>query len=244
MTTSVERLLFASWQQTFLLTLLAFVVLYFASAVGGNYLARWLARRKQGQFIHPQKVASQQIRQEISRSLLSILVFALLAIPVQMAYQRGIIQINWSVNLLTLFPEVLLLFVWNEFHFYLNHRLLHQPWFFSRVHYQHHQSRVPTSYSTYSFHWFEAFLLGTVIYLPLLLYPFQYLALLSLPVLSILLNTLGHWDFDLAPQKSASHWLKFSYRHSQHHRKVRGNYGFFLPYFDQLFQTKIKHEPR
>ena len=242
MMVSVEHLLFASWVNTFLLTLISFTLLYFISAVGGNTLARWLSRQNQGEFIHSQQPSTKQIGQEIRRSLVSIFVFALLAIPVQIAYSQQLIHINWAVHWPTLIPEITVLFIWNEFHFYVSHRLLHLPWLFKRVHYQHHRSLVPTSYSTYSFHWFEASLLGTVIYLPLLLYPFQYLALLSLPLFSILLNTLGHWDFDLAPQKPASHWLKFSFRHSQHHQKVRGNYGFFLPHFDQLFHTKVHHE--
>ncbi|MEQ9437979.1 MAG: sterol desaturase family protein [Cyclobacteriaceae bacterium] len=238
MTASVDSLLFLSWERTFLLTLLFFGLLYFISAGLASGLAKWLSHRQQGQSMHTTPVTNRQIRKEIRRSLVSIVVFALLAIPVQVAYAHQIIHINWSLQVYTLIPEILVLFFWNELHFYACHRLLHHPWLFRRVHYQHHQSTTPTPYATYSFHWFEAFLLGTVIYLPLSLFSFQYLALLSLPVLSILLNTLGHWDYDLAPEKSPDHWLKFSFRHSQHHRRVRGNYGFFLPYFDQLFRTK------
>ena len=238
MTASVDSLLFLSWERTFLLTLLSFGLLYFASAGLATGLAQWLSHRHQGRFMHSTPVTSQQVKKEIRRSLVSIVVFALLAIPVQFAYTHQLIHINWSVQVYTLLPEILVLFIWNELHFYACHRLLHHPWLFRRVHYQHHQSTIPTPFATYSFHWFEAFLLGTVIYLPISLFSFQYLALLSLPLLSILLNTLGHWDYDLVPKKSPDHWLKFSFRHSQHHRRVRGNYGFFLPYFDQLFRTK------
>ena len=79
------------------------------------------------------------------------------------------------------------LLVWNDIHFYANHRLLHTRWL-RRFHAQHHRSLVTTPFSTYSFHPLEAALLGNVILLPMLLHDFSFAALLSLPVMSLLLN--------------------------------------------------------
>ena len=108
------------------------------------------------------------------------------------------------------------------------------------IHYVHHLSKEPTVFSTFSFHWVEAFLLGTVVFLPLLLYPFQLLAILSLPILSLLVNLLGHSNYDLFSKYRPEHIFKFSYRHSMHHKRGRGNLGFLLPWLDQFFKTTSK----
>jgi sterol desaturase/sphingolipid hydroxylase (fatty acid hydroxylase superfamily) len=223
---------------TFYIAFILFLLLYFFFATTALFISKFIQTRYKlnGQ----ENYDSLQIGREIKFSIVSIFVFALQAIFIQVAYVRGWIDINWQVNVFTLIPQIIVLFFWNELHFYLCHRLLHAGWWYRKVHKIHHTSFHPSPFSVYSFHWIEAFLLGTVIFLPLLLYPFQYLALLSLPVMSIFLNTLGHWDYDLFPHLKPSSLLKFSYRHAMHHRKVHGNFGFLLPIFDRIFKTGIK----
>ncbi|MEN7547297.1 sterol desaturase family protein [Rapidithrix thailandica] len=234
----IVQFIFSTWWITFLGGFLFFTFLYF----GGAFLGLLLKKKFKLAAISPYRNYSQQVKKEIKISLLSVTVFALEGIPVQWAYTQGYIHISEQASIWALCLQVSILFLWNELHFYLSHYLLHHRWFFKKVHYLHHQSTTPTEFSTYSFHWFEAVLLGSVIYLPMLLYPFHYLALLLLPVMSILLNVLGHWNHDLAAGKSSQHWLGFCHRHSLHHQKVRGNYGFFLQIFDKLFNTNLKNE--
>jgi len=229
---------FKSPLHTLYISFILFLLLYFFFAITTYFITRFIQTRYKLSGQENYDIA--QIKKEIKYSLVSILVFALQAIFIQIGYTQGWIQINWELNLLTLIPQIAVLFFWNELHFYLCHRLLHVGWWFRKVHKVHHTSFHPSPFSVYSFHWIEAFLLGTVIFLPLLLYPFQYLALLSLPVMSIFLNTLGHWDYDLFPSLEPSSLLKFSYRHAMHHRKVHGNFGFLLPVFDRIFKTGIK----
>ena len=84
---------------------------------------------------------------------------------------------------------------------------------------------MTTPFSTYSFHPLEAVLLGNVILLPMLLHDFSFAALLSLPVMSLLLNNLGHSNYDFAPAAGHDHWLSASRRHHLHHIRYHGNYG-------------------
>lgn len=236
-------LFFAHWYTTFILTFVFFALLYFGFAFAGIVLEKLFTARHIGHTLGEPAVPAKQLRREILHSLVSVFIFALLAIPIQAAYKKDIIHIVWTVHAVPLIIEIILLFLWNELHFYISHRLLHSNLLFSRVHYVHHKSKTPTVFSTYSFHWFEAILLGSVIYLPLLFFDLQFIALLSLPIMSIALNTLGHWNYDLFPSKQSNNLLKFTYRHSGHHKYFKGNYGFFLPIFDSLFNTKAKeHE--
>ncbi len=226
---------FSKWWLTFLFTFVFFLCLYF----GGIFLMKSILiylKRKNKVFEIVDFKSKGQEQTEIKNSISSILVFALQAIPLQWLYinkyfyfgQNGIINCLW---------EIPVLFLWNEIYFYLTHWLLHQPPFFMKVHYKHHASREPTLYSVYSFHWFEAFLLGAVIFIPVLIYPFHILSILSLPIMSILLNFLGHWNHERATTKKPNYIGRFTFRHTMHHKYSKGNFGFMLPYFDMLFNT-------
>lgn len=210
---------FKSPFHTFCGAFVLFLLLYFFFSFTALFITRFIqpGYKLNGQATYD----STQIRKEISYSVISIFVFALQAIFIQVVYVSGWTRINWDINFLTLVPQVIVLFFWNELHFYLCHRLLHAGWWFRNVHKVHHTSFHPSPFSVYSFHWIEAFLLGTVIFLPLFVYPFQYLALLSLPVMSIFLNTLGHWDYDLFPHLKPSNVLKFNVRSEITHSKEK-----------------------
>jgi Delta7-sterol 5-desaturase len=237
-TAELRNLFFESPLHSFLFTFVSFLGLYFFFSLSTYFISKCLHSRY---CLHAEEgYKKAQLRQEIQLSMISILVFSLQSIFIQKGYTLGLLKIDWNINLFTLLPQVFVLFLWNEIHFYLSHRLLHGKWLFRHVHKVHHYSYHPSPFSIYSFHWGEAFLLGTVIFLPLLIYPFQFLALLSLPLVSIFLNTLGHWNYDLFPNLKPASLLKFSYRHSMHHQKVKGNFGFLLPYFDKLFNTDLR----
>lgn len=214
-----------------------FLLLYF----GGIALYRaalYFLKKYYGFYAIQHNLRKGQIAFEIRHSLLSILVFSLQAIPLQYLVAQGYAQLSFG-NAWVLLWQIPLLFLWNEIHFYLVHALLHRKWLMKRVHFLHHRSKEPTLFSVYSFHWFEAFLLGTVIFLPMTLYSFHIFAILSLPVMSILLNLMGHSNHEGPSAKDPEHISRFIFRHSMHHKWSNGNFGFMLPYLDRLFNTKL-----
>lgn len=179
-----------------------------------------------------------QIKSEILNSLVSILVFSLQAIPLQWFVAKGIATVSFQ-NAWVLIWQIPLLFLWNEIHFYVMHWLLHRRWWMKKVHYVHHTSKEPTLFSIYSFHWAEAFLLGTVIFLPMCVFPFHIFAILSLPLMSVVLNLMGHSNHEKENDKSPEHISRFIFRHSMHHKWSNGNFGFMLSYLDSIFKTKL-----
>lgn len=235
MINSTVEFIFSAWWLTFMFTFGFFVVLYFGGIFVMKTILHFLKKRNKVHAIVDFKKSGQE-QVEVKNSILSILIFALQAIPLQWLYSNGYFHFgeNGIVNCLW---EIPILFLWNEIYFYASHWLLHQPPFFMKVHYIHHASREPTLYSVYSFHWFEAFLLGAVIFIPVLVYPFHIVSVLSLPVMSILLNFLGHWNHEGATTKNPDFLGRFTFRHTMHHKWSKGNFGFMLPYFDMLFNT-------
>jgi Delta7-sterol 5-desaturase len=217
-----------------------FAFLYFFFALLGYWLSRHiLPKYKIGASLQKKPIPKGQISLEIRLSLISVAIFGFWGMATQWGYQMSFIVISWNTTMVELGIEYLVLFFWNDIHFYACHWLLHRRWLYRKVHYLHHLSLEPTPFSTYSFHWFEAFLLGSVMFVALLIYPFHWLPLVSLPILSLFINTLGHWHYELFPNTKMS-FLKFSVHHSLHHAKFKGNFGFFLNWFDKWFGTEIK----
>ena len=207
---------------------------------GGNWLLTQylLPALGWGRRIDPRPLRPGQLRREIGWSIVSVLVFGIGSVLVWWLLQRGWARLAQDAGPLRIAAEIAVLLVWNDIHFYANHRLLHtRP--LRRYHQHHHQSQVTTPFATYSFHPLEAVLLGNVILLPMLLHDFSFLALLSLPVASLLLNNLGHGNYDYAPRVGNDHWLAASRRHHLHHACYHGNYGFLFNFMDRWLGTRL-----
>ncbi len=219
--------------------LLFFATLYVVLC-GGNWLLtkHVLPGLGIGHRIDPRPLRMGQLRDEIALSAVSILIFGIGVVLPWWFLQQGWAQLAQGAGALRIAIEMIALLVWNDIHFYLNHRLLHtRP--LRRYHQQHHRSLVTTPFATYSFHPLEAVLLGNVILLPMLLHDFSFMALLSLPVASLLLNNLGHGNYDYIPSVGDNHWLAASRRHQLHHACYHGNYGFLFNFMDGWCGTRL-----
>lgn len=191
-----------------------------------------------GHRIDPRPLRIGQLRDEMLLSAGSVLIFGVGVVLPWWFLQHDWAQLAQDAGVLRVAIEMLVLLVWNDVHFYLNHRLLHTKTL-RRYHQQHHRSLVTTPFATYSFHPLEAVLLGNVILLPMLLHDFSFMALLSLPVFSLLLNNLGHGNYDYLPSVGDHHWLAASRRHQMHHACYHGNYGFLFNFMDGWCGTRL-----
>lgn len=105
------------------------------------------------------------------------------------------------------------------------------------VHKVQHQSVIPTVYSTYSLHWFEALLLSSLPFTIAPIYNFAPLALLIYPLNNMILNFAGHSNY-----RFTNKFLnKIGKRHNLHHTKFSKNFGFILNFFDKMsLKLKLK----
>lgn len=221
---------------------LGFLMLYFGSAGANWFLTRRLLPRLGiGGIVDRRPLRDGQIGREISRSMVSILIFGAYGVVTFGAWRSGIVKIDFTAKWGQIAGDIAILLVWNELHFYGMHRLLHTRWLYRHVHRVHHESVVPTPFSTYSFHWVEAALLGSVMILPMLLFHFNVIALLALPVLSVAFNSIGHANYNVFAKHPEMH--SASREHSMHHLRVSGNYGFYLPFLDQWARTRLRGAP-
>lgn len=230
-----------AWQ-VMALGLVFFGSLYCLGGWGMTALTRSLARRGIGRVLDARALKPDQLRREWRQSLHSVLIFG-----IGMVVPWGLLQLGWaqlapSASAGRIALEIAALLVWNDVHFWLNHRLLHTRRLV-RFHGDHHRSVVTTPWSTYSFHPIEAIMLGNIILLPMLVHDFYFWSLASVPVLSLLLNVIGHANYDFFPRVSDTHPLAASRRHHLHHARPAGNYGFALAFMDQLMRTRVESAP-
>ena len=217
-----------------------FLLLYFGFALGAEALrGRLLPSLGVGQVIDARPLPEGQIRREVLLSLVSILIFGGYGVVTVWALVHGVVRVTAHLEVSTIALDCLLVFFWNELHFYVCHRLLHRPWFMRHVHAVHHRSRVATPFSTYAFHWFEGLLLGSVMITGMLFHDFHVAAVLLLPLLSIAANTAGHFNYDPFPAASQRNFLAMTRRHALHHSRGNKNFGFLLSWPDRIFGSEI-----
>jgi lathosterol oxidase len=191
-----------------------------------------------GRVLDPRPMQAGQLGRELRQSAVSIVIFGTgLVLP------WGLLQLGWArldpdASAWQIVAEIAILGIWNDVHFWLNHRLLHVP-ALRRFHGQHHRSVVTTPFATYSFHPLEAALLGNVILLPMLMHDFSFWSLAALPVFSLVFNNIGHSNYDFFPAVSYDHWFAASRRHHLHHACHGGNYGFQFTFMDRIFRTRL-----
>ena len=209
-----------------------FSAMYFGMAGAVAYWTRRLPRPAPG--VRPRVATSTEIR----RSLRSIGVFALYGVLTVLLIRTGWLTIALDLALLSIVRDAVILVLWNEVHFYVCHRLLHTRVLMRVAHYQHHQSVTPSPYTAFSFHPFEAVMLGSVMVLAMPWHTFNVFALLFLPVWSLAWNVLGHCGVARLPGAAISRLFTESVRrHDAHHARPAANFGFVFRFMDDLGGT-------
>ena len=209
-----------------------FLLLYFGLAPVFLEACKFLSRKKIVHKIINKEVSEKQIRWEILHSLKSIFIFGFSAFPIVYLIRSGTISLLPDTTF-NIFLGIIILTVWNEIHFFAVHRLMHLPFFMRKVHLIHHKSNIPTVYSVYSFHWFEALLLSTVPLTIAIFVPFAPIAIFLYPLASILLNYAGHCNYRFGNGTGQS-WKLLGTNHNDHHARGRKNYGFASDLLDKL----------
>lgn len=230
-----------AWWQIIGIIIIGFGAMYFSLA-GFSLLMtqKILPALEIGSIIDMRPLRRRQIRNEICYSSISIIMFALYGGITLLADRIGWINIDWFFTPGRFMRDLIVLFFWNEIHFYACHRLLHTPWLFRYVHQRHHRSIVPTPFSTYSFHWFEAVLLSSVMITCMVFYDLSFAMVLFFPAFSLLINNIGHMNYAIFPNKPATYLFASCKRHTLHHTRIHGNFGFFLPWIDRFLRTNFE----
>ena len=98
-------------------------------------------------------------------------------------------------------------------------------------------------FSSYSFHFFEAFILGAWVVPAAMVLPIPMPALALVQVVGLLNNVNSHLGYELLPawwlRVPLLSWSASATYHNLHHQRLNGNYGLFFRFWDRAFGTEL-----
>jgi sterol desaturase/sphingolipid hydroxylase (fatty acid hydroxylase superfamily) len=192
------------------------------------------------------RVDAKQIRFEIKNTLIIFLVGSPTTLLGSMLYASGATKITtnaasigWPMIVATLVG----LIVFNDAWFYAWHRLLHHPKLFRYIHAVHHKSVDVNPFSSYSFHWFEGFILSAWVLPAVLIVPIYLPILGALHAVGLLNNVMSHSGYEFLPRwllrVPLLRWINTSTYHNLHHTSSKGNYALMFRFWDRIFGTEL-----
>ena len=234
---SLPQILLFQWLNNvtryFLIAGLAYLVLW-----------KWAFPRVKSRFLYKKPANPRDLRREIGYSVLSTLIFL---VPTSLRFvliPLGIGKLYFEIEeqgWLWYGFSFFVVFFFHDTYFYWTHRLMHHPRVFRLVHRVHHLSIEPTPLAAFAFHPLEALIESLVFLLLTLVLPLHYSVLLVFTAFSLFMNVYGHLGFSLFRrerlERAPLRWFSHTVHHSWHHRFQRGNYGFYLLFWDRLMGT-------
>jgi sterol desaturase/sphingolipid hydroxylase (fatty acid hydroxylase superfamily) len=217
---------------------------YFA-VVGLLYVVFWMILRERLPRIEPRRrIDRRQIVHELKHTLVTLVVGMSSAGGVLYLHATGRSSlVTTQVSLGATAIWVVSLIAFNDLWFYGWHRLLHTRLLYRHVHVVHHKSVDVNPFTSYSFHAFEAFLLGAWIVPAVAFLPLPMTAIATVQVVGLANNVMSHLGVELLPR-----WLlrvplvrltNTATFHSLHHTKLTGNFGLHTRIWDRLFGTEV-----
>jgi Delta7-sterol 5-desaturase len=188
---------------------------------------------------------SRQYRKEIKNSLVSGLIFSIITAVTLFFWQKGYTRVYYNINQYTLawLPgSFLLSLVVQEVYYYWVHRWMHFPKIFRLIHKTHHESRIPSPWTAFSFHPLEALALALVLPAIIFIIPMHPWVILIQLVFMTVSSVINHLDIEIYPA-----WFQKSFlgklfigatHHSAHHKQYKYNYGLYFTVFDKLHNTE------
>lgn len=218
---------------------------YFIAA-GVLAAAIWLLRQTalKSRQIQPRTATLADFRREVSASLVTILIYLLVAIPIDWSLHNGIMTYGGDDHplwyMLMMFG---LMVLGHDAYFYWTHRAMHTRLLFKTFHRHHHQSTTPTPWTAYSFAVPEAVVNALFFPLWLVFIPTPGIVTFSFLTVQIIRNVTAHAGLELHPRwwlsTPLTSWISTTTHHDLHHNGgFNHNYGFWFTYWDRLMGTE------
>ncbi len=206
-----------------------------------NFYCRTKERRK----IYEDLATTKSQLYEIKWSLMSSVIFSLVACLWGLALQTGHTRIYFHFNTYSIWYwplSLILLMIFHETYFYWTHRLLHITSFYKKFHSVHHASLKPSPWASFSFHPVESVINALALPLISLFLPMHPILILFHLTVMTLTAVTNHLGFEILPSnrmaKAVSKYVISGVHHSEHHRYFKMNFGLFFTFWDRLCETE------
>lgn len=203
-------------------------------------LSRYDSRR-----LSKKRAPKQQLRQEIIWSIKSSAIFAFVGAVTFWLWQEGLTAIYLDAEKFGYWylpVSLVIISLIHETYYYWVHRWMHHPKVFRIVHKVHHDSRIPTPWTAFSFHPWESLIEAIILPLILLVIPVHVYVLGFYLLVMTVSSVINHLDIEIYSegfQKSRLGKLFIGATHHHHHHKEYiTNYGLYFTFWDKLMATE------
>ena len=227
---------------TFFILFGILIIRYFMLAGVFSLIIKSLVK---GQKIIPLAEGSSigSIKNDVTWSILSSSIFALMGVFLIELWHEGFIQIILGFELRDLvlgLAQLIGLMILHDTYFYWTHRLLHTNSLF-QFHRAHHISRNPSAWTSFSFHPIEAILQSVIIPVLFIMMPVYGWVLISfLTIMSItgVTNHLGYEVFTSPVRNKFFPFLITATHHQKHHHNFNKNFALYFNFWDNWMGTE------
>jgi Delta7-sterol 5-desaturase len=209
------------------------------------YFFVWRKKQWQSRQVFRLANSSTQFKKEIRWSLINCAIFALIGVAAVLAWQQGFTKIYfeplekgwWWLPISFVISMAL-----HETYYYFLHRWMHHPSVFRHIHKVHHDSKITSVWTAFSFHPMEGFLQAIFLPLLLLVLPMHcYVLILQLTIMSFS-SVINHLEVEIYPKGFNKHWLgKWligATHHALHHKQFKYNFGLYFTWWDKWRKTE------
>lgn len=229
-----------------LILFLAIVIRYFiAAGIFYAYYFVWHSAKYRDKTLSRRRLRRGQMKKEISWSIKSSVVFAVVGAGTFWLWQQDLTAIYLRLGdygYWYLPVSLVLAMLIHETYYYWVHRWMHHPKIFRYVHKVHHDSLTPTPWTAFSFHPWESLLEAIILPLILIFIPMHPIVLGFYLLLMTISSVINHLDIEIYPPAFQKSWagrlLIGATHHHYHHEEFKTNYGLYFRFWDQLMGTE------
>ncbi|HEY5462956.1 MAG TPA: sterol desaturase family protein [Hanamia sp.] len=239
---------FATGYWPFLLTLIFFIIItgrYFLVA-GLFYLIFyvWFSSKWKERKINKREYKKGQFKKEIKWSLVTSILFSVAGTFTVILWQKGYTKVYTTADLYGWWylPVSLIVFMLiQETYYYWIHRWMHIPSVYKIVHKVHHDSKIASPFTAFSFHPFEGILQAIFLPVMLMVLPMHYYVIILLLIIMTFSSVINHLDIEIYPKNPKNLLTKNiigATHHSLHHKQFKYNFGLYFTFWDKIKKTE------
>ena len=205
---------------------------------------RWFPEKFLSKKINSKKYERKQLLKEIKLSVLSSIIFSIVGALTVVLWQKGLTKIYADVGRFGWWylPVSLVIYMLlQETYYYWIHRWMHIPAVYRLVHKAHHDSRIASPFTAFSFHPLEGLLQAIFLPLLFLIIPIHYSVIIILLVIMSISSVVNHLDIDIYPHNPnhfINKYLIGARHHAWHHKYFKNNFGLYFTFWDLLEKTE------
>ena len=176
--------------------------------------------------------------------MLSSAIFAVTATATVILWQKGDTKVYTTISLSDWWYFLLSLLIYmllQETYYYWIHRWMHIPSVYKIVHKVHHDSKIASPFTAFSFHPLEGLLQAIFLPIMLMILPMHYYIIIFQLTIMTFSSVINHLDIEIYPKGSHNIWAKWvigATHHSLHHKQFKYNYGLYFTFWDKIKKTE------